>query len=98
MELSPANSYYLIISTVAFAAMGIDKIQAKRRRWRISEKILLVLAFMGGVPGTLLGMIMFRHKINKPIFYLGMPILYLLHRVVFMPLVIRLLIEQDVLW
>ena len=37
--------YYLIlINTVSFASMGIDKLKAAKGRWRISEKALFLLA------------------------------------------------------
>lgn len=52
----------LIINIVAFAAYGIDKRKAKKGRWRIPESTLLLLAFLGGALGALLGMRTFHHK------------------------------------
>ena len=58
----------LIIAAIAdiigFAAYGIDKRKARKDRWRISEKSLLLLAVFGGI-GTFLGMKLFRHKTLK---------------------------------
>lgn len=54
--------YFLAINIVAFAAYGIDKWKAKHNKWRISEMTLIVLAFLGGALGALLGMKVFRHK------------------------------------
>ncbi len=54
--------YLLFMSFVTFVMYGIDKRRAKRRQWRISEKALLTLGFIGGAAGGLLGMHLFRHK------------------------------------
>lgn len=54
--------YLLAINIIAFAAYGIDKWKAKHSKWRISEMTLIVLAFLGGALGALLGMRVFRHK------------------------------------
>ena len=41
--------YYLVaINIVAFFEYGIDKLKAKRNRWRIPESTLLLLAVIGG--------------------------------------------------
>ena len=52
----------LLISLFAFALYGIDKAKAKRGAWRIPEATLLLVAFLGGSFGALLGMEVFRHK------------------------------------
>ena len=44
--------------------MFIDKIKAIRRKWRITEKTLLSVSFIGGSLGSYLAMIFFRHKTN----------------------------------
>lgn len=54
--------YLLAINIIAFAVYGIDKWKAKRGKWRISEMTLILLAFIGGALGAMLGMRMFRHK------------------------------------
>ncbi len=57
---------YLIVlgavSLLAFAFYGADKAKAKRKQWRIPEKVLLALSFFGGAAGGTLGMLLFRHK------------------------------------
>ena len=40
--------YLLIINIIAFIMYGIDKWKAHRKQWRISEKMLLFLAVIGG--------------------------------------------------
>jgi len=59
--------------------MGIDKRKAKKGQWRISEKTIWILAFLGGACGGLVGMYIFRHKTKHPLFVYGLPILALLH-------------------
>jgi uncharacterized membrane protein YsdA (DUF1294 family) len=44
---------------------GIDKLKAKKNYYRISEKNLILMCFLGGGIGGLLGMYLFRHKIRK---------------------------------
>ena len=54
--------------------MGIDKLLAIKNKRRISEHSLITISFFGGSIGTLLGMILFRHKIRKPKFYILVPL------------------------
>ena len=54
-----------------FLLFGYDKFQAKRGGWRIPEKVLLGLSLCGGGIGGLAGMLTFRHKTRKNIFYLA---------------------------
>ncbi len=53
------------ISVVAFLFYGWDKHQAKNDGWRVPEKRLHALAFLGGWPGAMLGQQFFRHKTQK---------------------------------
>ena len=73
------NLFLIIINIITFIIYGIDKLQAIRHKYRISENTLLIFSFLGGSIGALLGMIIFRHKINKPKFYLLIPLFLILH-------------------
>jgi len=53
---------YAIMSIVAFCFYAADKAKAKKHAWRIPEKVLLGLGFLGGSIGGLLGMQCLRHK------------------------------------
>ena len=53
--------------------MLVDKIKAKKNRWRIRERTLFGSALLGGSIGALLGMYTFRHKTKHLSFTLGMP-------------------------
>jgi uncharacterized membrane protein YsdA (DUF1294 family) len=54
---------------------GFDKVNAIKRRWRVPEIALLSGAALFGSFGALLGMFLFRHKIRKPLFFVGIPLL-----------------------
>jgi uncharacterized membrane protein YsdA (DUF1294 family) len=56
---------YAGVSALAFAAFGLDKWRAVCGRRRIPEATLHLLELAGGVPGSLLGQIVFRHKCSK---------------------------------
>lgn len=55
----------LAINICAFLLMGYDKKLAQTRKKRISEKVLLTSALIGGSIGSGIGMIYFRHKTSK---------------------------------
>ena len=66
--------YLIIINILSFILMGYDKYCAIKNKWRIKEKTLLGLAIIGGGIGIYLGMKTFRHKTQKPIFQILVPI------------------------
>ncbi len=55
-------------SVAAFGAYAVDKTQAVRAGWRVPENVLHGLALVGGAAGAWAGMLVFRHKIRKPVF------------------------------
>lgn len=70
---------------VVLGVYGYDKSRARHHAWRVPERTLLWLAALGGGAGALLGMLLFRHKIRKPRFFLLVPLfvlaeLYLAYR------------------
>lgn len=70
--------YLIVINIVTFFLYGSDKKRAKEERWRISERRLLLAAGIGGSLGAFAGMQIFRHKIRKRKFSLGVPLILLL--------------------
>lgn len=68
-----------LMSIAAFVAMARDKRLARRGERRIPETTLLSLAILGGSPGALLGMLLFRHKTRHPAFSVGLPVILLVH-------------------
>ena len=68
--------YYLIaINVVTFFVYGIDKLKAKKSKWRIPEATLLMLAVMGGSIGAWLGMKVWHHKTLHKKFKYGLPLI-----------------------
>lgn len=65
--------YLVVINFISFTVMGVDKLKAKKRAWRIPEATLFVLAIIGGSIGSILGMHLFRHKTRHWYFLYGMP-------------------------
>jgi uncharacterized membrane protein YsdA (DUF1294 family) len=57
-------------SAVTFLAFGFDKWRAARSGSRVPESFLVMLGALGGWPGGLLGIIVFRHKTAKWTFQL----------------------------
>ena len=55
----------LLTNLATFAAFGIDKRKARKDRWRISEKTLLIMGRCFGGAGQLAGMKFFYHKTKK---------------------------------
>ena len=52
-----------------FLLYALDKEKAKRKEWRISEKMLLLFSFFGGAWGGYLAMHIVRHKTRKWYFH-----------------------------
>ena len=76
--------YILLINLFAFILYGIDKRKAIKHQWRISEKVLLCIAIIGGSIGALLGMILFHHKTRHWYFRYGLPVILLIQTVLFL--------------
>ena len=71
--------YYLAVNTAAFLLYGWDKRKAIRHQYRISEKALLLMSFLGGGIGSLAGMHVFHHKTSKRKFRILVPLWTILH-------------------
>lgn len=74
--------YILIINLFGFMIVLIDKYKAKKNKWRIRENSFFITALLGGAEGVLLGMTMIRHKTQHKSFYIGIPMLYLLNKII----------------
>lgn len=83
--------YLLVINIIAFAAFGIDKLKAKKSKWRIPESSLLGLAVLGGSIGAWLGMKVWHHKTMHTKFRIGVPMIIVLQVLVW-------LLLQDGVW
>ncbi len=74
MEIQKIVIIYLVITNVVtFFIYGIDKLKAKKSKWRIREAALLGLAVLGGSIGAWLGMKVWHHKTLHKKFWFGIP-------------------------
>ena len=67
-----------VMVVITFLAFGLDKYYAKKAKWRTKESTLFLFSIMFGSVGAVIGMKVFRHKINKPGFKVIIPILAVL--------------------
>ena len=67
--------YLATINVATFFTFGIDKLKARRDKWRIRETALLLLAILGGSLGAWLGMKVWRHKTKHKKFKYGIPLI-----------------------
>lgn len=74
---------FIIINAISFSLMGIDKLQAIRNKYRLSEFSLLTISLLGGSIGILLGMIIFKHKIRKIKFLILVPLLIIINLLIY---------------
>lgn len=63
-------AWFGFTSLMAFILFGYDKFKAGGSRDRVPERHLIVVSAMGGWPGGLLAMLLFRHKTVKVSFQL----------------------------
>ncbi len=61
--------YLLIIGVIGIIFLRIDKYKATHEKWRIKERTLHILEFLGGVFLMLPAMYIIRHKNKKASFY-----------------------------
>lgn len=54
--------YLIVMSVITFFVYIADKKKAQKGKWRVSEKALLGLSFLGGAAGGYLAMNLMRHK------------------------------------
>lgn len=76
--------YMIIMNLLAFVLMGLDKYRAMNGQWRIPEVTLLGLNFFGGCAGGFLAMHLFRHKTRHARFFVGIPVMLVMHVVVYL--------------
>ena len=81
--------YLLLINIATFLVFAIDKRRAVKRKWRIPEKTLLGFSLIGGSIGGLIAMPLFRHKIRKPVFAYGLPVMLLVQVIVILAVGMR---------
>lgn len=74
------NGFSIIIvvwNIITALLYGIDKHCARKKKRRISEKCLILIAFLFGNIGAMLGMIIFNHKTSKTKFRILVPLAFI---------------------
>ncbi|WP_373781502.1 DUF1294 domain-containing protein [Kaistella sp.] len=61
-------AFFATINVFSFIYFGLDKIKAQKNQQRIPESSLLIMTLFGGTIGSILGMLLFNHKIAKKSF------------------------------
>ncbi len=61
-------AWLIAVNVVAFLTMGYDKVTASARGTLMPDWILLALTALGGALGAVVGMVLFRHKVQKTSF------------------------------
>lgn len=69
------TGYLILINAASFLLMLSDKQKARKKKWRIPEKVLIGSAVIGGSIGAIAGMYTFRHKTKHPKFTIGIPVI-----------------------
>lgn len=71
--------YLVIINSYAMILVIYDKQQAIKHRQRISENHLLTIALLGGALFMYWSMKIWRHKTRHAKFMIGLPIIFVIH-------------------
>lgn len=77
-----ASIYLLVIVVTSLISIIItvyDKLAAKKRSKRISEKVLMLTGFFGGASIMFMTMIVIRHKTKHMKFMVLLPLMSVLH-------------------
>lgn len=69
---------WVLVNLLTFVLYGVDKLRAKQADRRIPERTLLLLPYLGGSVGALLGMWIFRHKTKHLKFRILVPLALIL--------------------
>ncbi len=63
------------VNVITFVVYGIDKLKAKKGKWRVPETTLLFLAIIGGSVGAWCGVKVWHHKTMHLKFKYGIPLI-----------------------
>lgn len=67
--------YFIAINLIGMAVMKSDKKKAQKGEWRVPEKTLWKIAWVGGAVGMTISMHRYHHKNRHMNFKIGFPIL-----------------------
>lgn len=63
------------VDVITFVVYGIDKLKAKKGKWRLPETTLFLLAIVGGSVGAWCGVKVWHHKTMHAKFKYGIPLI-----------------------
>lgn len=69
--------YLVLINLITYIFYGVDKGKAQKSQWRIPERTLIGMAWLGGGLGALCGMRHFHHKTLHWRFKIGVPLAFI---------------------
>lgn len=67
-----------VISALTAAVTVLDKVHAKKHRWRVPERTLMLFALLGGSAAEWITMRLIRHKTLHKKYMVGLPLIFLL--------------------
>lgn len=70
-------SLIVLLNLITFIVYGIDKLKARKNKWRKPDSTLMLLAIIGGSIGALLGIKVWHHKTLHRKFRYGIPMIIL---------------------
>ena len=74
-----AGGVFVLWNIITFCLYSADKRKAEKNQWRIKEKTLILVAFLMGGLGALLGMYLLRHKTKHLSFKVLVPLGFVLN-------------------
>jgi len=75
--------YLVVINIIAVIVTVHDKSAAQRGAWRVKERTLMLISALGGAPAMYLTMLTIHHKTRKPLFMIGIPVIFVLELILF---------------
>lgn len=74
--------YLIVINTIALIITIYDKRAAEKHKWRVKERTLMLISALGGAPLMYLTMLTIQHKTRKPLFMVGIPLIFIVECVI----------------
>lgn len=72
------TAFFITLNISSFIYFGLDKRKAQKSQHRITETKLLIMTLIGGTVGSVLGMLLFNHKIAKKSFVIKILLIILI--------------------
>ena len=75
--------YLVVINIIAVIVTVHDKSAAQKGAWRVKERTLMLISALGGAPAMYLTMLTIHHKTRKPLFMIGIPVIFIIELFLF---------------